>query len=97
MTVVAKMDDNHPIEYVHYRFILDATDEIALVSEDDRQLSMAATLRRNAIGLWRSEESDKIMQSRMEAMALAAENLLVEAGFDFEWDNGYTISYDYIV
>jgi hypothetical protein len=97
MAIVAGMADyrqDDAVEYVHYRFILDATDEIALVSDDDRQISMAATLRRNAIGLWRSEENDPVIRERMEAMARAAENLLVEAGFEFEWQDGYTIYYD---
>lgn len=96
MAVVAGMADfrqDDDVEYVQYRFVLDATDEIALVSDDDRQISMAATLRRNAIGLWRSEESEPVIKVRMAAMAAAAENLLVEAGFDFEWQDGYTIYY----
>ena len=82
------------VEDVWYTFVLDATDGIASKSDDDRQISLAATLRRNALGLGRSEDADSVVHERLSAMVGAAENLLREAGFDFEWFEGYCIYYD---
>lgn len=100
MIFVAGMADysqDDDVVYVWYRFVLDAAREVgytAYHNDDDRTVSMCKALERNAIGLWRSEESDNVIRQRMTRMVDAAEQLLAENNFSVEWMDGYTIYYD---
>ena len=97
MTIVAGMADfsqSDPDFYVRYRFCLDAAKVCEDLGNHDQNVNLleaSRLLKLRAIGAWRSEECDSVIGAEFESLANAAEILLVSAGFDFEFMDGYTI------
>jgi hypothetical protein len=93
--IVAGMADfrqSDPPGYVRYRFILDAADTIFDSDRtDEAAVDLAKLLKQRAIGVWRSEEFDGILEAQFESLAHAAEVLLLANDYDVEWIDGYTI------
>lgn len=85
------------LEDVWYTFVLDVAREVgfeAYHADDELTVTLCKALERNAIGLWRSEESDPVIHERLSRMVAAAEDLLINNGFAFEWMDGYAIYFD---
>jgi hypothetical protein len=97
MTIVAGMADfrqSDPAFYVRYRFCLDAAKVCEDLGEHDQNVNLieaSRLLRSRAIAAYRAEECDQMMELEFERLGHAAEILLVSAGFDFEFMDGYTI------
>jgi hypothetical protein len=99
MEIVASYSEygkDDEIEYVLYRFILDACFAVKSLAEHDQNveaLEIARKLENRAIGLWRSEEHPSVIEARMRSLVYSAEILLRDNWFDFEWMDGYDIYY----
>lgn len=82
--------------YTIYRFILDACFAVKSLAEHDQNveaLNQARLLESRAMGVWRSEEHDRVIALQLNHYCQDAENLLRANWFDFEWMDGYDIYY----
>lgn len=80
------------LDYVLYRFVLDAAEVIFDSSQTSEiAVDLAKLLKQRAYGVWRSEEHDSVVLAQFRSLAEAAEALLTANGFDIEWIDGYTI------
>ena len=95
VTIITGMADFNQSDlpgYVRYRFVLDAADTIVDSDRtDEAAVDLAKLLKQRAIGVWRPEEFDGVLEAQFESLAHAAEVLLIANDFDVEWIDGYTI------
>ena len=99
MEIVASYSDfgnDNTSDYVTYRFILDATSALTDLGNHDQNVTLlkaARLLESRAVGVWRSEEHPNVIEARLQSLCEAAEIMLRDNWFDFEWMDGYDIYY----